>query len=141
MRFFLRITLFLLLACFSVTVVAQTRSKSKSGVKAKKRKTTIYGTCSYYAQKFEGRKTASGEIFRHSKYTAACNALPLGTWVKVTNLANKKTVIVKTNDRLHTKTTRLLDLTSAGARKLGFTKKGLTRVKIEVLPGKNYVNK
>ncbi len=98
---------------------------------------TLYGLASYYAQKFEGRKTANGEIFRHSMMTAACNVLPLGTYVRVTNLKNNKVIIVKTNDRLHPKTRRILDLTYTAATRLGFVKAGLTRVKIEVL-GKNY---
>ena len=92
----------------------------------------LYGQASYYAQKFEGRPTANGETFRQGKLTAACNVLPLGTWVKVTNLRNGKTIVVKTNDRLHKKTKRIIDLTTTGTKKLGFTKKGLTRVKIEV---------
>ena len=98
---------------------------------------TLYGLASYYAQKFEGRKTANGEIFRHSMMTAACNVLPLGTYVRVTNLKNNKVIIVKTNDRLHPKTRRIIDLTYTAATRLGFIKAGLTRVKIEVL-GKNY---
>ena len=96
----------------------------------------LYGQASYYASKFEGRKTANGEIFRHAKLTAACNSLPLGTWIKVTNLKNGKSVVVKTNDRLHPKTKRLVDLTRTAAQKLGFIKNGLTRVKVEVLSKK-----
>ena len=97
---------------------------------------TLYGQASFYSQKFEGRKTASGQIFNHKKFTAACNTLPLGTFVKVTNLKNGKTVVVQTNDRLHVKTKRLIDLTLAGAKRLGFVASGLARVKIEVLGGK-----
>jgi rare lipoprotein A len=96
----------------------------------------LYGQASFYASKFEGRKTANGEIFRHAKLTAACNSLPLGTWIKVTNLRNGKSVVVKTNDRLHPKTKRLVDLTHTAAQKLGFIKSGLTRVKVEVLKQK-----
>src|SRR5678810_479140 len=70
----------------------------------------LYGTASYYANKFEGRLTANGEVFSQQKMTAACNVLPLGTWVKVTNLYNGRTVIVKVNDRLHYKNKRLVDL-------------------------------
>ncbi|MFT3981073.1 MAG: septal ring lytic transglycosylase RlpA family protein [Ferruginibacter sp.] len=105
----------------------------KSSKKAKTANRTLYGQASFYASKFEGRKTASGEIFRHSKMTAACNSLPLGTWIRITNLKNGKTIIVKTNDRLHNKTRRLVDLTRTAATKLGFIKSGLTRVKVEVL--------
>ena len=105
--------------------------------KQNKRNTkTLYGQASFYSQKFEGRKTATGQIFAHKKFTAACNTLPLGTFVKVTNLRNGKTVIVQTNDRLHKKTNRLIDLALAGAKRLGFVSAGLTRVKVEVLDSK-----
>lgn len=96
----------------------------------------LYGQASYYAPKFEGRKTATGEKFGHANATAACNVLPLGTWVKVTNLRNDRFIIVRTNDRLHPKTKRIIDLSKTGAQKLGYIKQGLTRVKIEVLKGK-----
>ena len=102
----------------------------------KKNTKTLYGQASFYSQNFEGRKTASGQIFNHKKFTAACNTLPLGTFIKVTNLKNGKTVVVQTNDRLHVKTKRLLDLTMAGAKRLGFVAAGLTKVKVEVLGGK-----
>jgi rare lipoprotein A len=100
----------------------------------------LYGTASYYSNKFDGRKTANGEIFSQKKFTAACNALPLGTWIKVTNLKNGKTVTVKTNDRLHPKMKRIVDLTRAAAQKLGFISSGLTRVKVEVLGKRQPVN-
>jgi rare lipoprotein A len=107
--------------------------KNISQKETKKRSVILYGQASFYAAKFQGRRTASGDVFNHSKYTAACNSLPLGTLVKVTNLKNGRSIEVKINDRLHAKTTRLLDLTKAGAEKLGFVKAGLTRVKIEVI--------
>ena len=102
----------------------------------KKDTKTLYGQASYYSQKFEGRKTATGQRFNHKKFTAACNSLPLGTFIKVTNLKNGKTLIVQTNDRLNKKTTRLIDLTMAGAKRLGFVSAGLARVKVEVLGSK-----
>lgn len=112
-------------------------SPKKVGIKISKKssdETILYGTASFYAFKFEGRKTATGEIFEQKKMTAACNALPLGTWIRVTNLKNAKSVIVKTNDRLHKATTRLVDLSLAATKRLGFKSAGLTRVKVEVLP-------
>ena len=125
---------FLVLSTFFIApVYAQKGSSKKETVQNKKTGRILYGQASYYASKFHGRKTASGEIFNHDNLTAACNVLPLGTWVKVTNLKNGKSIIVKTNDRLHTKTRRIIDLTKAGAKKLDFVKRGLTRVKIEVL--------
>ena len=99
-------------------------------------KRVLYGMASFYANKFNGRRTALGEIFSQSKLTCACNVLPLGTWIRVTNLHNGKTVIVKTNDRLHPKMKRIIDLSRAAATKLGYIGRGLTRVKVEVL-GKN----
>ena len=92
-----------------------------------------YGMASYYANKFIGRKTANGEIFSQEKLTAACNILTLGTWIKVTNLKNDRSVVVKINDRLHPKSKRMIDLTTKAAKKLNYIKGGLTRVKIEVL--------
>ncbi len=98
----------------------------------------VYGIASYYAEKFHGRQTANGEIFSQQKFTAACNILPLGTWIQVTNLRNGKIIVVRTNDRLHPKTRRIIDLTHAAANKLGFIKNGLTKVKIEILDQKMY---
>ena len=92
-----------------------------------------YGTASFYANKFHGRKTANGEIFSQQKLTAACNTINMNTWVKVTNLRNKKTVVVKINDRMHPKNKRLIDLSHAAAKQLGYTGHGLAKVKVEVL--------
>jgi len=96
----------------------------------------LYGQASFYHNKFNGRQTASGEIFSQDKMTCACNALPFGTWIKVTNLRNNKTVVVKVNDRLHPKMKRVTDLSRSAAKKLGYIGHGLARVKVEVL-GKN----
>lgn len=135
--------LLFILLCFSISLWGQPAGdpavepvSSTKEKKTTKSTRTLYGQASYYASKFEGRKTATGEIFKHSKMTAACNILPLGTWIKITNLRNGKSVVVRTNDRLHKKTRRLVDLTKTAAQKLGFVKAGLTRVKVEVLKGK-----
>ena len=92
-----------------------------------------YGTASYYGGKFNGRKTSTGELFDEKKMTCAHNTLPLNTWIRVTNLRNNKSVIVRVNDRLHPKNKRLVDLSKAAAAKLGYIGRGLTRVKVEVL--------
>lgn len=99
------------------------------------------GTASYYHNMFEGRKTANGEIFRQKKLTAANNFLPLGTWVRVTNTKNGKSVIVKINDRMNKRLThrRLIDMSREGARQLGYIHAGLAKVRMEVLP--NYGKK
>lgn len=97
---------------------------------------TLYretGIASFYAKKFEGRRCASGEMFKHSKLTAAHKTLKMGTWVKVTNLKNDSSVIVKINDRLPKRSKRCIDLTLKAARQLNFVNKGLTRVTIERL--------
>ena len=117
---------------FAQPLLSQDSSKTiqkKSNGKAK----IQYGIASYYSNKFNGRKTSNGEIFSQQKMTAAHNSLPLGTYVRVTNLRNGRTVVVKINDRLHHRNKRLIDLTRAAAGKLGFLKSGLTRVKLEVL--------
>jgi rare lipoprotein A len=93
----------------------------------------LFGTASYYADKFNGRKTATGHIYSHDKMTAACNKLPLGTWIRVTNLKNKKAVVVQINDRLHPKNPRIVDMSRMAAEKLGYISRGLTQVRVEVL--------
>jgi len=95
------------------------------------------GVASYYHRKFQGRPTASGEKYDTLKMTAAHNSLPIGTCIKVTNLRNKRSVIVRVNDRLHHRNKRLVDLSLAGARKLGYVSRGLTKVRVEVLDDKD----
>ena len=109
---------------------------SASKIKPKKTTRVFYGQASFYANKFNGRRTANGEIFSQKKLTCACNVLPLGTWIKVTNLRNGKSVVVKTNDRIHPKIKRIVDLSKAAAEKLGFVSRGLTRVKVELVDKK-----
>ena len=92
------------------------------------------GIASFYHPKFEGRKTATGEVFKNSNYTAASNKLPLNTYVKVTNLRNGKVVYVKINDRMAANNARLVDLTEAAATALDYRVSGTTQVKMEVVP-------
>lgn len=127
------ISLFVATICFFLpeTIVAQGAAPSKT--KTVKSKKVLYGLASFYSSKFNGKKTASGEIFSQNKLTCACNVLPLGTWIRVTNLRNGRSVVVKTNDRLHPRMKRIVDLTKAAALKLGYVSTGLTRVKVEVL--------
>ena len=122
----------------TVLATATPNESPAASVNEKSSSRLLYGQASYYASKFEGRKTATGEIFRQSQMTAACNVLPLGTWIKITNLRNGKSVVVRTNDRLHVKTRRIVDLTRTGATRLGYISSGLTRVKVEVLNQKAY---
>jgi rare lipoprotein A len=92
-----------------------------------------YGIASFYDNKFEGRLTSNGEVFTQKKLTAASNTLPLNCWVKVTNLKNNRSVIVRITDRMHHKNKRLIDLSRSAASKLAYIGKGLTRVKVEYL--------
>lgn len=92
-----------------------------------------YGVASFYANKFEGRKTYTDEIFSQQKLTGASNTLPMHTWVRVTNLRNNKSVIVRINDKMHPHNKRLIDLSLAAAKRLGYAGRGLTRVRIDVL--------
>ncbi len=107
--------LFIWLSCIAILVNSQTST----------------GIASYYADKFEGRKTSSGEIFRQRGLTAAHKTLPFGTLVRVTNLSNDSVVIVKINDRLPGSSKRMIDLTERAAEQLNFIRKGLTKVTIE----------
>ncbi|PLX17813.1 MAG: septal ring lytic transglycosylase RlpA family lipoprotein [Salinivirgaceae bacterium] len=92
-----------------------------------------YGKASFYANKFEGRTTASGEKYWHSKLTAAHRTLPFNTRVRVTNLEKNLSVIVRINDRGPFVKDRIIDLSKSAAKKLEFVKDGVCDVKIEVL--------
>ena len=89
------------------------------------------GRASFYAKKFEGRKTASGEKFSNSDLTAAHRSLPFGTLVRVTNLSNNRQVIVRINDRGPYAKGRIIDLTHAAADSLDFIHSGWVPVKVE----------
>jgi len=89
------------------------------------------GKCSFYSTRYNGRKTASGEKFDSDALTAAHRTLPMGTKVKVTNLANNKSVEVKINDRGPFVKGREISVTRHAAKELGFIKQGVTDVRIE----------
>jgi peptidoglycan lytic transglycosylase len=91
------------------------------------------GKASFYANKFQGRKTASGDRFDQKKLTAAHRSLPFGTMVKVTNLSNGLSVVVRINDRGPFIRGRIIDLSRAAAKKINMIKSGVVKVRIEVL--------
>lgn len=91
------------------------------------------GLASWYGSKFHGRKTSSGEPFDMFALTAAHRSLPLPTYLRVTNLQNGRTTVVRVNDRGPFHADRLIDLSYAGAVKLGFAKYGTARVRVEVV--------
>ena len=100
------------------------------------RKITETGKASYYADKFQGRRTASGEVFRQRKMTAAHRTLHFGTRVKVTNLDNGRSIKVRVNDRGPFVAGRIIDLSSNAARKLGMKQAGVANVRISYKSGK-----
>lgn len=91
---------------------------------------TETGLASFYAESYNGKKTANGEIYNSSEYTAAHKKLPFNTKVKVTNLSNGKTVKVRINDRGPFVAGRIIDLTRKAAKKIDLIGAGVTKVKI-----------
>jgi rare lipoprotein A len=90
------------------------------------------GIASFYSDRFEGKRTASGEIYRQDGLTAAHNKLPHGTKVKVSNVENGKSVVVTINDRMPASSRVVIDVSRRAAERLGFVKAGRARVKLEV---------
>ncbi len=89
------------------------------------------GPASWYGDQFDGRETASGEVFDMYDMTAAHPTLPLGCYVKVTNLRNGRAVVVKINDRGPIIPGRIIDLSYAAARALDFAELGIQKVRLE----------
>ncbi len=92
-----------------------------------------FGRASYYAAKFHGRRTASGERYNSKLMTAAHQTLPFGTQIKVTNLRNMKSVVVRVNDRGPHVHGRIVDLSRTAAQLLDITRTGVALVKLEIL--------
>jgi rare lipoprotein A len=92
---------------------------------------TAVGIASYYGKEYHGRTTASGEIFDMTKLTAAHRSLPFGINVRVTNLSNDQSVVVRVNDRGPFVAGRIIDLSLAAAQRLGMIAAGLAKVKVE----------
>lgn len=91
------------------------------------------GTASWYGRAFDGRPTANSEIYDMDALTAAHPTLPLPSLVRVTNLANGRALVVRVNDRGPFVANRLIDLSRAAARELGFERQGLTKVHVVYL--------
>ena len=94
------------------------------------------GKGSWYGKKFQGKRTANGERFNMYAYTAAHRSLPFNTMVRVTNLKNNRSIIVRINDRGPYSRGRIIDLSYLGAKKLGYMKDGVGKLKIEILKTK-----
>ena len=103
-------------------------------VRRKKAEPYQVGPASWYGKFFHGRQTASGETYNMYEMTAAHPDLPLGTRVKVTNLKNDKVVIVRVNDRGPLVPGRIIDLSYGAAQVLGFSEKGVQKVRLDLVP-------
>jgi rare lipoprotein A len=91
------------------------------------------GMASYYAHKFHGRSTASGDIYDENRLTVAHRTLPFGTLLRVTNLSNNKSVILKVNDRGPQDSNRIIDVSYKAAQQLYFVQEGTAKVRVEVV--------
>ena len=91
------------------------------------------GVASWYGRKFHGQLTSSGELFDMFQFTAAHKTMPIPAWIRVTNLENSRSLVVRVNDRGPFKKDRVLDLSWAAATRLSFADKGTARVSYEVL--------
>jgi rare lipoprotein A len=116
------------------TLTAAVLSESVSGEPDMSLASDQVGLASWYGNQHQGRLTASGQPFDEAKLTAAHRTLPLATRVKVTNLENGRSVVVKVNDRGPYIAGRVLDLSTRAAQQLDMQKEGLALVRIEVLP-------
>lgn len=103
------------------------------GHPGRQREPAEIGVASYYARKFNGRTTASGARFDSARMLAAHRTLPFGTRVRVTNLENRRSVVVTVVDRGPFRKGRIIDLSRAAAKELGFAHAGLATVRLDVI--------
>lgn len=132
MRLFCAITLWIFV-CGCVSAPRYVGFSAMLEYEGKKFRKGQIGTASFYSKEFHGRKTASGEIFNMHKVSAAHRDYPLGSLVRVTNLKNGRSILLRINDRGPFVEGRILDLSEAAAGKLGYLKTGLTSVKVELV--------
>ena len=114
-------------------LLAACSSQPDAGSAGNGRGYTQTGLASYYADRYHNKRTASGEPYQKSANTAAHMTLPFGAMVRVTNLANGKSVVVRVNDRGNFPRGRIIDLSRAAFSSIGNTRPGLLKVKVEVL--------
>ncbi|MFA5181049.1 MAG: septal ring lytic transglycosylase RlpA family protein [Syntrophales bacterium] len=109
------------------------KEQNNSAAVEEKEPEGIEGKAYYYAKRYNNRRTSSGTRYNPRKLTAAHPDIPLGTRVKVVNLANDRSVVVTVNDRCRRHSFEFIDLSQAAARQLGFLGKGMARVRITPL--------
>ena len=114
-----------------------TACASHPAARAEGERRALFGFASYYGPGFHGKETASGEVFNQRAMTAAHRTLPLGTVVRVTNLENQRTVVVRINDRgpygRNFRNGTIIDVSRGAAQRLRFIRDGLVRVRVDVL--------
>jgi rare lipoprotein A (peptidoglycan hydrolase) len=120
-----------------VMVLAQASCAHGRSTSADRRAKTFVGLASFYGPGFHGKETANGEIFNQRAMTAAHRTLPLGTVVRVTNLENGRSVVVRINDRgpygRNYRRGTIIDMSKGAAQRLRFIQDGLVRVRVEVV--------
>lgn len=124
----------LILICVLSLLVASCHHKTipqSSDSNLSGKSVTETGSASYYSDSFNGRKTANGELYNSSKFTAAHKRLPFGTIVTVTNIATGKSVTVRINDRGPFVAGRIIDLSRAAAKQIDMVNAGVVKVKIQ----------
>src|SRR5208337_1976329 len=109
------------------------QTKSEVGKQAGKAKPYQVGTASWYGENFHGKPTASGELYDMYDMTAAHLTLPMGSFVRVTNLRNGRSVVVRVNDRGPIVPGRIIDLSYGAAQALQFRARGLQRVRLDLV--------
>lgn len=134
-KIFIIFILIAITSCSSIIRFSSVNSNeyTKSSTRTNKTGRTFRGLASYYGDEFNGRRTASGEIFDNNKMTAAHKTLPFGTLVRVTNQKNNLSVIVLINDRGPFVAGRIIDLSYAAARQIDMISDGVVEVEIEIL--------
>ena len=130
---FRRVRLFRKMGVTAVCLVLHLTVFCQQDTTAKKTK-VLYGVASFYSKHLEGVTTATGETFHHNQLVAASNNFKLNSWVRITNIRNGKSVVVRINDRMAKamqQLGRVADVTISAATQLGFINRGLAHVKVE----------
>jgi rare lipoprotein A len=125
----------ILFGCSSTTRFAGSNDNSENDTRTKNLNVLEIetGTASFYADEFDGKKTANGEVYNMNDLTAAHPSLPFNTLVKVTNLKNGKSIEVRINDRMPQFKGRIIDLSLAAAKRIEMINTGIQEVKLEVI--------
>jgi rare lipoprotein A len=134
-RPFAAAALALLVTVAGSTAQGTEASHAKSDHAPKTHKWMQIGKASWYGRRFQGHRTASGEAFDLNMLTCAHRTLPIGTLLRVTNLGNRRSIMVRVNDRGPVPTGLIVDLSYAAARSLGFNHSGNAHVRLEKVEG------